>query len=64
MVLARLRYVVPVEDSFSCICIVVSGFMLLLMVLYGVSFFLPFLDGSISYCPDLWMTLLDGYGQF
>ena len=63
MVIASSRRVMPVPDSCSCFC----------MVMAGVGCFLPVLNGSGEFWPDLWINfsscililmLHDEYGQW
>ena len=70
----------PVQNSCCCFWIVLSGFILLLMVMFGVGLFQPISDGSCRFWYDLsflfssfhldldaagWLwPVLDGSGQF
>ena len=70
----------PVQNCFWCFWMVLSGFILLLMVVFGVGWIQPILDGSCRFWYDLsflfssfhldldaawWLwPVLDGSGQF
>ena len=47
--------VLAISGSCGLFCMVVAGFIWLLMVMYGVRCFLPALDGSLQLWPDPWI---------
>ena len=56
MVMDSHRWLLQVPHSSGCFCVVGSGYIWLLMLLKGFGSFLPFLDGSGRFWPDLWIN--------
>ena len=50
------RRIFPFQSSQRCFCIVMAGFIWLLMVFLGVGCFLPVLDGSERFGSELWIN--------